>query len=111
MKRTYNLQNMVYDFMQRSNLTFKTCQDVITAIKEEFSAIVSRLNYQNHEIYNLDETRLPYLSKIIAAKGTKKAIIKYKGQMKQKVTGMFLIRADGIKCKPFDFKGVWGEEN
>ena len=38
----------------------------------------------------------------------KRRIIKSNGQSKQKVTGLFLIRADGIKCKPLIiFKGAY----
>jgi hypothetical protein len=114
-----NLQSMVYDFMEKSNLTFKTCQttlfedkdlkDVIGNFMTKFNETVSKFNYENSEIYNLDETGLPFEiapQKIITIKGAKKAIIKSKGQTKQKVTGLFLIRADGVKCKPLIvFKG------
>ena len=49
----------------------------------------------------MDETGLPFIApqKIITVKGTKRALIKSKGQTKQKV-------ANGIKSKPLlVFKG------
>ena len=72
--------------------------------------MVTQFAYQNSEIYNIDETGLPFEMapyKIIIVKGAKRALIKSKDQTKQKVTGLFLIRTDGIKWKPLIvFKGT-----
>ena len=46
--------------------------------------------------------------KIISKKGVKRGIIKSSGQSNQKLTGLFLIRADRIKCKQLIiFKGAY----
>ena len=106
--------------MERSNLIFKSCQttmfedsdliDVVNDFKRKFEELVTQFGYQNSEIYNMDETGLPFEMapyKIITVKGTKRALIKSKGQTKQKVTGLFFIRADDIKSKPLlVFKGA-----
>ena len=58
--------------------------------------LVAQFGYQNSEIYDMEETGLPFEmapQKIITVKGAKRALIKSKGQTKQKVTGLFLIRA------------------
>ena len=72
-----------------SNLT-----DVANGFKRKFEELVKQFGYQNNEICNMDETGLSFemaLHKIITVKGTKRALIKSKGQTKQNVTGLFFI--------------------
>ena len=89
--------------------------DVLNDFKRKFEGLVTQFRYQNSEIYNMDETGLPFemaLHKIITVKGDKRALIKFKGQTKQKVTGLFLIKTDGINCKPLIvLKGLPREES
>ena len=83
MKSYKPLQFMAYEFMDKFNLIFKTCQTTIFEDKElkvasekfigDFNAIVPQFDYRNYEIYNLDETLTKlYLIKFLQLKELKK---------------------------------------
>ena len=112
--KSYNaLKHMCYNFMDKYGYSFRTPQDLLKTNDEiashveefqtRFKELIELENWQNHEIYNMDQTSLPVEllpSKIISKRGSKFVSLKTKGQTKEKVSGFLLARADGKRCTP-----------
>ena len=113
-EKTFNsLKHMCYEFMEKYGYSFRTPQDILVSnediaplveeFQRKFKEIIDQENWQNCEIYNMDQTGLPVEllpDKIIRKKGSKLVPLKTKGQTKEKITGFFLARADGKRCMP-----------